>query len=213
MLSSSAVADRFDFTETEPFSAEKISGLFKDMFLRKAERRKNEGDRPDWDTSTQGVDFDDDRRDELLELRSHWGMQEVSMLLESLAPTHGRDFVERIKSRLVSLRKMVQEEEGAEADLAPDSLRAFVEFLRRIPGARQPNIGLTSEGEIYARWKGDGAELFAVHFLSGEKVRFAAFRPNPRYPRLVQRLSGVDAADTVVGIANDACAVLDWVMP
>ena len=205
MQDTSAVAGQFGFTWPETFSGERIAGLFSDMFRHKAEGRA--ADEASAQTSIGG----DERREELLELAVQWGLQEMHMLIESLSAAHDIDFIEAIRTRMTSLREMLQEEEGATADLDPDSLRAFVAFLHQAPGVRRPGITLTPEGEVYARWQGQGSRLFAVHFISGEKVRFVISRPNPRHPRLVQRVSGVDAVDTILGTANDACSVLEWI--
>ena len=207
MLSTSATAEPLMFTGPEPLSREKIAGLFSKLFRIRAEGRLPAGEV----SAETGVDGDE-RREKLSELAVAWCEQELHMLIDSLSTTHDMNFVEAIKARLLSLREMLQEEEGPSVELSLDSLRAFLAFLRQVPTVRQPSITLTPEGEIYARWKSEGARLFASHFISGEKVRFVAFRPNPRRPRLVQRVSGVDAVDTVMSTANNVCSVLDWVL-
>ena len=134
------------------------------------------------------------------------------MLIDSLVQNQDAFFVQFIRTRLKTLRNMLQEEDGTDVDLDMASVSAFVAFLRSVSGLRLPGISLTPEGEVYARWKGDGPRLFALHFISGEKVRFVAFRPNPRRPRLVQRISGIDAVDTVMEFVNNALCINQWVL-
>jgi hypothetical protein len=208
MPSTAVVAYHPGLTGLEPLSWGRISGLFSELFRLKVQNQGGTGE-VSTETGVPGNEW----REELSELSAQWREQEINMLFEPLSAIQTADFGETIKARLLSLRTMLQEEEGPAADLSPDSLRAFLAFLHHVPDVRQPNIALTSEGEVYARWKGVGGRLFAVHFISGDKVRFTAFRPNPRRPRLVQRVSGVDAADTVLQTANDACSVLEWLMP
>ena len=208
MPSTTVVAYHPELTGIEPLSWGRISGLFSELFRLKVQNQRSTGE-----ASTQTGVSGDELREALSELAAQWREQEIYMLFEPLSAIYTAEFCETIKARLLSLRSMLQEEEGPAADLSPDSLRAFLAFLYHVPGLRQPNTALTSEGEVYARWRGVGGRLFAVHFISGDKVRFTAFRPNPRHPRLVQRVSGVDAADTVLQAANDACSVLEWMRP
>lgn len=193
------------FTEPESLSQGKIAGLFSSLFRIKAQERVSEN-KPSLAT---GVN-EDERREALTELAAEWYEQELYMLFEPLCAAQDMHFGGTIKARLLSLREMLKEEEGESTEFSLESLRAFIAFLLRLSDVRLPSLTLTSEGEIYARWKGEGGRLFAAHFICGEKVRFVAFRPNPRRPRLVQRISGVDAVDTVLGIADNACSVLEW---
>lgn len=206
MSSTTLIAYRPGFTESEPLTWGKIGALFSEMFCAKA---RNQQERPTEATTRAGA-AESEWNDEFSELSAQWKEQEIQMLFESLSTRHSSAFMEAIKSRLLSLRSMLQEEEGQAADLSADSLRAFLVFIRDLPGLRRPNIVLTSEGEIYTRWKGDNGRLFAVHFISGDKVRFTAFRPNPKRLRIVQRISGIDSVDTVLETANAACSVLEW---
>ena len=207
MLSTSAIAEPVMFTGPEPLSRERIICLFSKLFRIRAEDRLPAGE-ASVETGIEG----DERREKLSELAVEWREQEIHILIDSLSATHDMNFIKATEARLLSLREMLREEEGPSAEFSLDSLRAFLAFLRQIPGVRQPSITLTPEGEVYARWKDEGVRLFAIHFISGETVRFVAFRPNPRRPRLVQRVSGVDAVDTVMSTANNACSVLDWVL-
>jgi len=208
MPSTTLIAYQPGFTGLEPLTWSRIGGLFSQLFYAKAEDQERLSE----SIIRTGVS-ENEWGEELSELTAQWKEQEIQMLLESLSTAHPADFVEMLKSRLLSLRSMLQDEEGPAADLSPDSLRAFLVFIHQLPGVRRPNMALTSEGEVYARWKGDNGRLFSLHFISGEKVRFTAFRPNPRYPRLVRRISGVDAADTVLQTADAACSVLEWLRP
>jgi len=101
-------------------------------------------------------------------------------------------------TRLAALRAMLKEEEGLQGDISVESLLALHIFLQRAGAVKPPEITLTPEAEVYLRWKAGRNKLFAVHLVNGRMVRYAVFAPNPRHPRLVRRLSGIEAADTVL---------------
>jgi len=204
--SSAATVDEFGTTVFCPLTIDKRAGLFSEMIRSKAADQYGSG------TSQQTGFGEDVRQERVLELTAQWKQQEISILIDKFVTSNEIKSGEKIRSRLVSLREMVQEEEGVGADISPDSLRAFLTLLHQIPGVRHPDITLTPGGEVYARWKGELESLFAVQFLTDEKVRFVVFRRNARHPRLVNRLSGVDAVDTVLETANKACSVFDWIL-
>jgi len=206
MSSTATAAEQLTFTGLEIFSTEKIGRMFSRMLHLQAEAHSPAGEA----LMSTGIEADTCCR-ELTELTEEWREQEITMLLESLSANHTADFGEALRARLFSLRTMLRGEEQSASDISMDSLRAFLVFLHQMARARRPSISLTSEGEIYARWQAGEGRLLAVHFITGEKVRFIAFRPNPNRPQIVQRVSGVDAADTVLQTANRACSVLDWV--
>lgn len=204
--SSSATVDESGTTVFCPLTMDKRAGLFFEIIRSEAADQYESG-------LSQQTGFGGDvRRETVLELTAQWKQQEISILIDRFVASNEIKSGERIRSRLVSLREMVQEEEGLDADISPDSLRGFLTLLHQIPGVRPPDITLTPGGEVYARWKGKLESLFAVQFLTDEKVRFAVFRRNARHPRLVNRLSGVDAVDTVLETANNACSIFDWML-
>jgi hypothetical protein len=59
----------------------------------------------------------------------------------------------RIVARLKALRAMIKEEEGPEADISTESLRALQLFLQAAGNIRPPEITLTPEAEVYLRCK------------------------------------------------------------
>jgi hypothetical protein len=204
--SSAATVDEFETTVFCPLTIDKMAGLFSEMIRSKA------ADQYDFGTSQQTGYGDDFRREKVSELTAEWKQQEISILIDQFVTSNGIKSGERIRSRLLSLREMVHEEEEGDADISPDSLRAFLTLLHQIPDARHPDITLTPGGMVYARWKGELESLFAVQFLTDEKVRFVVFRRNDHHSRLVNRFSGVDAVDTVLETANNACSVFDWIL-
>ncbi len=160
------------------------------------------------------------------ETRSYW----VSSSEENLAVLTGQwrslavsDQIERIRyccepstgktiaERLGILRQCFREEEGPKMDISLDSLRAMHAFIEQIPDARLPQISLTTEGDVYLRWKSEAGRLFSIHFLDDRRVRFAIFYPNPRHSQMINRHSGYETIDTVLTSADRICSVREWI--
>lgn len=144
------------------------------------------------------------------ELGRQWREQEVTAIIDQIGKCLPLAQGHNIAARLNQLRSLVKEEDGPEADLSPESLRAFHQFIRGLGGFRHPEISLTPGSEIYVRWKDGPAKLFAMHFQDDRNVRFAAFSPNPRHPHLVRRLSGTETVDTALDTADRACSIKEW---
>lgn len=147
---------------------------------------------------------------DMAQLADEGSEQEINVLLEQIHDCCQPELANGIVSRLRFLRDVLQEEQGPDVDVSPESLRGLLLFVLRLGRVRLPEISLTPEYDIYLRWKQDTSRLFAVHFLGHRMVRFAAFAPNPRHFGIVDRLSGTATVDTVLETADRSCFVLEW---
>lgn len=118
---------------------------------------------------------------------------------------HGKRIIQRIRT----LRQMARDDENG--DISSDSLRSFYEFLSMHPEVNYPDISLTPDGDIYARWKGRGRSLFSVHFLPQSRVRYVVFAPDRKRPDLMDRISGSGSVYNVLETADRAYGVGGWV--
>ncbi len=116
---------------------------------------------------------------------------------------------ERISNRLSDLRRAVREEDG---EISADSLRGFFSFLKMYPNIRYPDIALTPDGNIYARWKGDRGALFSVEFLPDSKVGYVVFSPLLNHAGELSRHSGFDLVENAFVRMNAAFAISEWVL-
>lgn len=201
MLSATAVEETHWPTQFDIPSEENVAFLFSELMRSKA------GAIGSLQASNQGEE--EALQQELTSLSEQWRHQEVGNRISRLeeACTSGTG----IATRLKRLRAAVKEEENPEADISAESLRALQLFLQAAGNIKSPEITLTPEMEVYLRWKSGRDYLFAVHLVSGRIVRYAIFAPNPRHPRFVRRLSGIEAADTVLETAGNVFSGLDWI--
>jgi hypothetical protein len=152
---------------------------------------------------SENLEEDEERQKSLFYLTDQWRQQEVTLRIARIKTCTNFDTGEKIAARVTALREMLKEEEGEEADISTESLRALQLFLQSAGRIQPPEITLTPEAETYLRWKAGRDRLFAVHLVNGRMVRYAIFAPNPRHPRFVRRLSGIEAADTVLETAKN----------
>ncbi len=183
----------------------RLSRLFAQLVSRKAEEFSKSGE-----ITPAGTAYlaDPSDMDEMAEICSK---QEIDALLDQIQACCEPELGKGLVSRLSFLREVLEEEQGSEAEISPESLRGLLLFVRRLDRVRQPEISLTPELDVYLRWKLDTSRLFAVHFLGHRKVRFAAFAPNPRHTGIVDRISGTATVDTVLDMADRSCFVQDWI--
>jgi len=195
-----------------PPKAEKVALFYKDLLQETAlnfSRFLSPGvDHPLAETCLyQSLSNDEN----LAELTVQWRSFAVSEQIERIGnwckPTIGRAIAER----LAILRQCLREEEGQKKDISLDSLRAMHAFIEQIPNVRLPQISLTTEGDVYLRWKSEAGRLFSIHFLDDRRVRFVIFYPNPRHSQMINRHSGYETIDTVLPSADRLCSVLEWI--
>lgn len=103
-----------------------------------------------------------------------------------------------IADRLLTLYNDEKEEDLTSLGIAVDSLRNFYNFMQLHPNTICPDISLSPEYNIYISWRDNQKQLFSVHFLPNDDVRFVVFRENKRHPEQKIRLSGVATCDILI---------------
>lgn len=205
MLSASAVKEPMWATQLDIPSQEELALKFSDLMSSKARAKGPER------SKAVDQDADEELQKELAFLSEQWRQQEVSSRIAQLKESCAPDTGEKIVARLKALRDMLKEEEGPVADISSESLRALQLFLQTAGKVCPPEVTLTPQAEVYLRWKAGRDRLFAVHLVNGKMVRHAIFAPNTRYPRCVRRLSGIEAADTVLETVGNVFPDLEWI--
>lgn len=206
MLSTTATVDDSPWlTGDEESSENRVALLFSNLIHKKVLEREE-----------KPMEFQDAFGNEVLqteisELNRQWRDQQVTGLIRQIRSCVDVHQGSKLAERLYSLRNMLKEEEGKEADISPESLRALHIFLRHLGRFRLPELSLTPEAEVYIRWKDGTQRVFAVHFENDRRVRFVVFSPNPRHSGIVNRLSGIEAVDTVLETADRAFSVKTWI--
>jgi hypothetical protein len=204
MLSATAMEETGWTTQFDLPSEDDVAFLFSRLISSRAMEQGFSA------AESENLEEDEERQKSLFFLTDQWRQQEVTLRIAQIKTCTNFDIGEKIAARLTALREMLKEEEGEEADISTESLRALQLFLQTAGRVRPPEITLTPEAEIYLRWKAGPKRLFAVHLVNGRMVRYAIFAPNPRHPRFVRRLSGIEAVDTVLETAKNVFPDLEW---
>jgi hypothetical protein len=204
MLSATAMEETGWATQFDLPSEDDVAFLFSELISSRAMENASAT------AESESLEKDEERQKSLFYLTDQWRRQEVTHRIARIKTCTNFDIGEKIADRLTALREMHKEEEGEEADISTESLRALQLFLQSAGRIQPPEITLTPEAEVYLRWKAGPERLFAVHLVNGRMVRYAIFAPNPRHPRFVRRLSGIESADTVLETAKNVFPDLEW---
>jgi hypothetical protein len=106
---------------------------------------------------------------------------------------------ECLANRLIVLFNDAKEEDSNSPGIAVGSLRNFYFFLL-LPlrtDLKYPAISLTPDNDIYVSWRNVQNQVFSVHFLPNEDIRFVIFKQNDKHPERTIRLSGTTTTDTL----------------
>jgi hypothetical protein len=204
MLSATAMEETGWTTQFDLPSEDNMAFLFSELISCEAMENASAP------AESESLEKDEERQKSLFYLTDQWRRQEVTQRIARIKTCTNFDTGEKIAARVTALREMLKEEEGEEADISTESLRALQLFLQSAGRIQPPEITLTPEAEIYLRWKAGRDRLFAVHLANGRMVRYVIFAPNPRHPRFVRRLSGIEASDTVLETAKNVFPDLEW---
>jgi hypothetical protein len=119
-------------------------------------------------------------------------------------------YSENLANILDTLNSDVKEEDVGSVGITSGSLRSFYNFIRLNTNLKWPTVSLTPENNIYASWRTEQSQIFSVHFLPNEDVRFVIFKPSDRDPERKLRFSGT-ATTSVLIETVEPHGVLDWI--
>lgn len=125
-----------------------------------------------------------------------------------LRVTHADNLV----ARLEYLWAASIEDQPTNCVISSASLRHFRNFVESHPMVSYPDVTITPGGEVYAQWRGQGKNLFALQFLTPPDVRFLVFVPNADHPEKITRVSGTDTGDSVFEKLDKAYGISKWVV-
>jgi hypothetical protein len=81
--------------------------------------------------------------------------------------------------------------------LSVRSVAGLLDFLESTPPSDYPDLTLTPAGDCYAEWHGSQGHKVAIEFLDSGDARYLVFRPNPKHPQRVDRLTGTTTIDAL----------------
>ena len=79
-----------------------------------------------------------------------------------------------------------------------DAFDALLSFLETSASPGYPDLTMTPAGKFYAEWRGPENRLLTIEFLESGDARYLLFRPNPKHPQRIDRLTGLTTADALV---------------
>jgi hypothetical protein len=109
-------------------------------------------------------------------------------------------YATHLAQRLAALTAIAEEEAPDQAPLRTESLRGLVAFLSALPSVAEPDLVLTADGDLRARWRQDATHHLAVTFLNGQDVHYVLFAPDPAHPYKTARVSGRATVDTLMEV-------------
>jgi|GEM_PF-3372524 len=120
-------------------------------------------------------------------------IRKIRLKCGSLKWRHTNRLIERFKAL-----HSAAEEEGTDGDwISEESLAHFLRFLATTNNLVFPEIALTPDRNIYARWKSDRRKTFSTQFMPNGDVKFIVFKPNQLHENKVIRLAGSTTADAL----------------
>ena len=105
-------------------------------------------------------------------------------------------FKVRLADRITALSTAFAEDYDGRS-LSRPALEALLNYLEASLATSYPSLTATPAGDIYAEWHGPNGRLLTIEFLGSGEARFLVFRPNPRHPQRVDRLTGTTTTDAL----------------
>jgi hypothetical protein len=102
----------------------------------------------------------------------------------------------RLSERIIKLSEAFAEDYEGRI-LSVRSLAGLVDFLELSLSSSYPDLTATPAGDVYAEWRGPEGRLLTIEFLDSGDARYLMFRPNPKHPQRVDRLSGTTTTDAL----------------
>lgn len=119
----------------------------------------------------------------------------IEAVLLRLAGTH-LPFKARLAARIEHLATAFADDYDGQA-LSARSIDGLIDFLEATPPSDYPDLTVTPAGDCYAEWRGSQGRKVAIEFLESGDARYLLFRPNPRHPQRVDRLTGTTTIDAL----------------
>ena len=98
-------------------------------------------------------------------------------------------YKDRLAERIVRLSAAFAEDYDGRT-LSTRSLAGMVDFLESSPSSSYPDLTATPAGDAYAEWHGPQGRRLTIEFLDSGDARYLLFRPNPKHPQRIDRLTG-----------------------
>lgn len=106
-----------------------------------------------------------------------------------------------IKQRIEELTELAEEEAPETEPLSLKSLQDFIRFMGCSPKYNKPNLVLTHEGNIRAKWKKqEKSHYIAIEFSGESTIKFVVSVSDPSHSYRTIRASGVATIDSVMKI-------------
>jgi len=102
----------------------------------------------------------------------------------------------RLAERIIKLSTAFAEDYEGHT-LSAQSLAGLVDFLEASPASGYPDLTATPAGDVYAEWHGPEGRRLTIEFLASGDARYLLFRPNPKHPQRVDRLTGTTTIDAL----------------
>ena len=115
----------------------------------------------------------------------------MSRLLATQLP-----FKNRLMDRIAQLVSTFSEDYDG-LQLSTRSVAGLIDFLEAAPRSGYPDLTLTPAGDCYAEWRGSEGRKVTIEFLDSGEARYLLFRPNPRHPHRIDRLTGTTTIDAL----------------
>jgi hypothetical protein len=116
-------------------------------------------------------------------------------VMSRLHATH-LPFKTKLADRLANLATLFSDDyDGRE--LSTRSVTGLIDFLEASPQSGYPDLTLTPAGDCYAEWRGPQGRKVAIEFRDSGEARYLLFRPNPRHPQRIDRLTGTTTIDAL----------------
>ncbi|MGH8658388.1 MAG: hypothetical protein ACREV4_07930 [Gammaproteobacteria bacterium] len=117
----------------------------------------------------------------------------------------------RIAARLCKLFEVRIEEEPEDGPMSAASLRCFTRFLKTVPNARYPDIGLNPDGNLVVEWCSDSRAKCVCEFLPDQRAVVLMIVQDDQYPYQYRRITTTIPVGSLRDVLqrNEALALIE----
>ncbi len=134
--------------------------------------------------------------------------EKIKKLIDYVREGSKIQFAQELADKLNFLNEVVNEDPD-EDSISIDSMRNFISFLQNTTHLKCPDVAVTPSNEIHAQWRTAPNRHFAAVFLPTGETRFVIFTPNSKDPEMIDRISGLTSADSLLETIQPH-KVLEW---